>query len=187
MLTSKICRFSAAAVLGMAVLAGTPIALSAADKDDKPSKRDDEPKFDSVFLKDAAQRVLGEIELSRLVDDQSSSDGVKRYARIQINSYRQLLEDLRTTAAARDVKLPTDLTDHQQDAKKRFGKLKGDDFDKQYMSDQMDEQQSLINLFDRATRDVKEDKLKDFAARHLPGLRDRADAAKDLYRTVKKD
>lgn len=187
MLPRKICRFTSAAVLSAAMLAGTPMTLIGADKDDKPAKKEDEPKFDSVFLKDAAQRVLGEIELSRLVEDQSSSDGVKRYARIQINAYRQLLEDLRTTAAARDVKLPTDLTDHQQDAKKRFGKLKGEDFDKQYMSDQMDEQQSLVNLFDRATRDVKEDKLKEFAVRHLPGLRNRVDAAKDLYRTVKKD
>src|SRR4029079_2473878 len=142
---------------------------------------------DSTFMKDSGQRVLGEIELSRLVDKKSAADGVKHYADLQIKSYRTLLDELRDAAKDRNIKLPTDLSDHQQDAKKRLETVKGAEFDYQYLSDQLDEQQSLINLFERANKDCKEKRLRDLAGKHLDELRDRYKLAKELYAKVKEN
>jgi putative membrane protein len=168
-------------LLSILALAFTSLSLLAA-----PSQAADDTKdFDSVFIKDSAQRVLGEIELSRLVDAHSHSDGVKHYADLQVKHYRDLLEEMRKVAADKNVKLPTDLSDHQQDAKKRLEAAKSTEFDLQYLSDQLDEQQSLIDLFTRASKDCQDRKLRDLASRNIDDLKARHANAKELYGKIK--
>src|SRR4051794_11570645 len=118
MFHTRTTRVSLLALMAFALIPTLFVLGADKDKDDKK----DDPAFDSVFLKDAAQRVLGEIELCRLVDERSHSEGVKHYASLQISHFRELLEDTRNLASARDVKLPTDLSDHQKTAMKQIAK-----------------------------------------------------------------
>jgi putative membrane protein len=150
-------------------------------------RAEDDRDFDSTFMKDSCQRVLGEIELCRLVEKKSAADGVKHYADLQIKAYRPLLEQLREAARDRDIKVPTDLSDHQQDAKRRLETVKGAEFDHHFLSDQLDEQQSLINLFERASRDCQDKRLRDLASKNLDELRDRYKLAKELYNKIKEN
>jgi putative membrane protein len=146
---------------------------------------DDKKEFDSVFIKDSAQRIQGELELSRLVDSHSRSDGVKHYADLQIKHYRDLLDEIRKLADEQSVKLPTDIGDHQKDSKKRLEEAKSTEFDLQYLSDQLDEQQTLIDLFTRGSKDCQEKKLRDFASKNINDLKDRLANAKELYGKIK--
>jgi putative membrane protein len=188
--------------LALSFAAAIPSTVSAADdrpapraseerrqdvRDAKEAKRDAEREtgFDSTFVKDAAQRLLGEIELSRMVEQRSNSDGVKHYAALQIKEYRDILDTMRRVGAAEDIKTPDEISDRQRDSAKRLKEVSSTEFDLQYMSGQLDEQQSLINLFTRAARDCDNHELKAFAAKTVPDLQARYDNARSLYRKIK--
>ncbi len=164
--------------IGSVAVALLAVSLAASAADDKKD-------FDSVFIKDAAQRIRGEVELSRLVDSRSHSDGVKHYADLQMKHYKDLLDDVQKIADAQNVKLPDDMGDHQKDSKKRLEAAKSTEFDLQYLSDQLDEQQTLIDLFTRASKDCQDRKLRDFAAKNISDLKDRLANAKELYGKIK--
>jgi putative membrane protein len=190
------------AIVMSPLFAATPVAVLAAD--DKPAPRASEERrqdvreakeakkdaeretgFDSTFVKDAAQRLLGEIELSRMVDSRSNSDGVKHYASLQINEYRDILATMRKVGDAENIKTPDEMSDRQRDSMKRLKEVTSTEFDLQYMSGQLDEQQSLINLFTRAAKDCDDHELRAFAAKTLPELQARYDNARSLYRKIK--
>jgi putative membrane protein len=188
--------------LALSALIATPVVAFAADdkpapraseerrqdvREAKEAKRDDEREngFDSTFVKDAAQRLLGEIELSRMVDERSNSEGVKHYAALQIKEYRDILDTMRRVGAKENIKTPDEMSDRQRDSVKRLKEVTSTNFDLQYMSGQLDEQQSLINLFTRAARDCDDHELKAFAAKTVPDLQARYDNARSLYRKIK--
>jgi putative membrane protein len=152
---------------------------------DARQDRERENGFDSTFVKDAAQRLLGEIELSRMVDERSNSEGVKHYAALQIKEYRDILDTMRRVGDKENIKTPDEMSDRQRDSVKRLKEVTSTEFDLQYMSGQLDEQQSLINLFSRAAKDCQDHELRAFAAKTLPDLQARYDNARSLYRKIK--
>lgn len=180
-------RVGAPLALGAFLLAGIPQQAPAADKDDKSAAKDDDRDFDVVFLKDAAERIAGEMEINQMVDEHTKTEGVIHYAHLQITSYRPILNAVQALAQERHVKVPTGLGEKQKDAKAKLSKLKNDEFDLQYASNQMDEQESIVNLFERGSKDLKDKKLREFASANVKDLRERLAVAKDLYRDVKKD
>jgi len=166
------------ALLSMFVIA--PATVRAADPRD-----DDKLAFDKRFVKEAAEFSMCENEISRLAKEQSNSDGVKHYAELMIGGHKKLLEELRDAAHCHEYHIPDAMTDKQRDTYDRLKRLKNTDFDVEYMSGQVQDQQNLVELFERAAKECQDKSLREFADRKVPMLKEHLDNAKELYRKVK--
>jgi putative membrane protein len=171
----------------VAALFGLPrLSLAAADdKAHDSNSSDSKTAFDKRFVKEAAQYAYAENELSRLAREQSRSEGVKHFAELNIGGNKKIIDDLQEIAKGHDYVLSDELTDKQKDTKERIGKLKGTDFDVEYMSSAVEDHEAMVQLFERASKECQDEKLRDYANRRLPAVREHLDNAKELYKKVK--
>lgn len=162
-------------VCGLIVL---PHSALRADEDDRKA-------FDKRFVKEAAEYSRAENDISRLAREQSHSEGVKHYAELMIGGHKKLLNELQEIAQTHHYTLPDELTGKQKDVLEKLRKLHDTDFDVQYMGEQVEDQQALVELFDKASKECVDDNLREFAARKLPMLREHLENARELYKKVK--
>jgi putative membrane protein len=124
-------------------------------------------------------------DLSRLARDRSDNEHVKRFAEEIIGGLNKLEDDLRTRAESHNMDLGSKANRTQKQTDARLSKLKGGDFDVQFMSEQVATLESLVSMFDREVKKGESDSLRDFAQRKGDDLRERLDRAKALYKDVK--
>jgi putative membrane protein len=162
------------------LLALAPAALAQKDKDGGRLG-----EADKQFLRDALQGVMIQADLSRLARDRSDNEHVKRFAEEIIGGLNKLEDDLRTRAESHNMDLGSKANRTQKQTDARLSKLKGGDFDVQFMSEQVATLESLVSMFDREVKKGESDSLRDFAQRKGDDLRERLDRAKALYKDVK--
>ena len=63
---------------------------------------------------------------------------------------------------------------------------KGADFDKMFVKHMIDDHEKDVKLFTQAGRELKNEKLKDFAEKTLPALKDHLDMAKKIHERLDK-
>ena len=157
-----------------AVLALSPLLARAAEE-----------AFDKRFLRDAYQNLAVENEITRLAREHSRSEGVKHYAELQIGGNRKMMEEVADLAKDHDVKLSDEMSEKQRDALEHLRKLDGQDFDIQYMSMEREDQKSLVDTFDRASKECKDQNVREFARHKLAPLQEHLANAEELYRKIK--
>ena len=140
---------------------------------------------DKQFLRDALQGVMIQADLSRLARERSDNEHVKRFANEIVGGLNKLEEDLRTRAESHDIEIGSKANKGQKATDERLSKLKGGDFDVQFMSEQVATLESLVSMFDREVKKGESESLKDFAQRKGDDLRERLERAKALYKDVK--
>ena len=62
----------------------------------------------------------------------------------------------------------------------------GADFDKMFVKHMIDDHEKDIKLFTRAAKELQNEKLKDFAEKTLPGLKEHQDMAKKIHERLDK-
>jgi putative membrane protein len=140
---------------------------------------------DKQFLRDALQGVMIQADLSRLARDRSENEHVKRFANEIVGGLNKLEEDLRTRAESHGMEIGSKANRTQKATDERLSKLKGGDFDVQFMSEQVATLESLVTMFDREVKKGESESLKSFAERKGEDLRERLERAKALYKDVK--
>ena len=165
-----------------AFVACLPRAAQARD-----DKGGDFGKDDKQFLSDALQGTQVQASLSRLAREHSSNEHVKRFAEETTGGLDKLEKELRQRADEHHVAVDAKANKHQKETDERLSKLKGSDFDVQYMSEQVATLQSLGDMFDREARHGENSELRQFAERKGQDVREMLDRAKDLYKNVKEN
>jgi predicted outer membrane protein len=147
---------------------------------------DDEKKeFNKQFVWDAHQWSLALTRMSELASDHAHDERVKDYAHKVIEGQKKIRDELHDIAEQHGWHMGDDLTDSQHESVERLRKLHGYDFDIEYLNDQRDDVQLMIDLFGRGHQECTEEILRTFAGHKIPGLRKYHDDAEDLYRMLK--
>jgi putative membrane protein len=163
------------------ILALAPAAL-AQDRDRDAGRLGE---ADRQFLRDALQGVMIQADISRLARERSDNEHVQRFAEEIVGGLNKLEDDLRARAESHNIDVGSKANRGQKRTDERLSKLKGGDFDVQFMSEQVATLESLVNMFDREVKKGESESLKEFAQRKGDDLRERLERARALYKDVK--
>jgi len=173
---------SALALAGLAVMLASPVlAQSAAEKTGVNSVMGVAPKTED-FVTEAASSDMFEIESSKLAVERSQDAATKTFAQQMITDHTKTSDEMKALVSGGKVKatIPTAMSSSQQSMLDDLKKLNGDDFTKQYHSDQEDVHEDAVDLFKRYGDEGENADLKAWAAKTRPALEHHLMMAKDM-------
>lgn len=163
----------------LAVSALAVFGLAAWADDDK------KPFDDGEFLTTVASCDMCEIELGKLASEKARHEDVKKFAKKLSEDHQKCLDEVKTVAKSAGVTLPEKMKEDQQKVCDKFKDYKGENFDRDYIKQMVENHEKAVKWFTRATKEAKAQEVKDFATKHLPALQAHLDEAKKLHEQLK--
>jgi len=139
---------------------------------------------DTTFLKKAASGGIAEVELGQLAVERASNPDVKQFAQRMVSDHTKANSQLKQVAAEEHIRLPQALTAKDKAIKDALARLSGDDFDRAYMKDMVQDHRQDVAEFERESKSTQDPAVKGFAMQTLPTLRDHL---KEAQRIAPKD
>jgi putative membrane protein len=162
-------RHSFAAVgLAAGLLLGTGAPVFAQTGGAMQSKPANRSAMDAQFMVKAAQSDQTEIKTSELALERTSSEEVRKYAKEMIDEHTKSTGELKPLAERKGVTLTTELAPKQQALYDKLSKLKGEEFDREYMAGQIAAHTDTANLYRKQIRNGRDPQVKQFARKVLP-------------------
>jgi putative membrane protein len=133
------------------------------------------------FVTEAASSDMFEIESSKLALERSD-DKTKAFAQQMLTDHQKTSDEMKAMVTSGKVKgtIPTALSSAHQGMLDDLKKLQGDDFTKEYHSDQEDVHEDAVDLFKRYGDQGVNPDLKAWAAKTRPALEHHVQMATDL-------
>jgi putative membrane protein len=135
------------------------------------------------FVNEAATSDMFEIQSSKLASDRTQGD-IQSFAKQMVTDHPKTTGELQGLAPAAKVSLPKQMTTSQQDMLDKLKGLKGNDFAKQYMDDQVSAHKDAVSLFERYGKGGDNDQLKSWANQTVPTLQHHLDMAQSVYKNM---
>lgn len=125
---------------------------------------------DLQFLTSAAEQGLYQASLAALAADHAKSSEVKEFGETLAKHYAGQNERLKLIAMKKGLTIPSKLSANQNASAAKLAHLQGLKFDKAYMEEMVQDQQTYVALFEQATQS-HDAEIKSFATASLPGLK----------------
>ena len=138
---------------------------------EQTARTDNIAKEDADFVKEAASGGMMEVQLGKTAQGNASKTQVKEFGRRMETDHIKANNELKKIAAKKTIRLPTELESKQKSTVDKLTKLKGDDFDREYMSAMVDDHKENIEKFQKEAENGKDADVKKFAQDHLPILK----------------
>lgn len=134
------------------------------------------------FADQAAKSDAFEIAAAKLAATHAASAGVKDFAKMMITAHTESTAKVKAAAASASPAITPDatLTDDQNDALKDLAALNGADFDKKYISGQVDAHQEALDLMKKYADTGEVASLKTAAGEIAPVVETHLEKAKAL-------
>ena len=112
---------------------------------------------DRSWIQDMLADGNAEIELGKLASQRASSPDVKRFAQMMVTDHTKAGNELKKIAATYDVQPDTTKNDDKhRDLMDKLSKLRGADFDREYMSAMVDDHQDAVSDLEKKVDVVPE-------------------------------
>jgi putative membrane protein len=168
-------------VLPTTIFAIFALALSlgavAADKKKDDGKVSND---DRQFIMQAAQDGMTEVQLGKLAQEKGSSSDVKKFGQMMVEHHSKGNSELEAVASKLGASPPKTLDQKHQETVKKFEKLSGGDFDREYAQAMVKDHERAISLFEKQSKKGDAEELKQFAAKQLPLLQEHLKMARGL-------
>lgn len=138
--------------------------------------------MDRRFVNKAADAGMAEVSLAQLASERASNPEVKRFAQQIVQDHTQVNNELMSLAGQKGVKLDQD--DGKDRFYKRLSDRSGADFDEEFVEHMIDQHESDIKLFEKASQGAKDADLRSFAAKHVDHLRQHLKTAQSLRSSI---
>jgi putative membrane protein len=135
------------------------------------------------FVQEAAISDMFEIQSSKLASAKLSGPE-KDFADQMVMDHTKTTAELTDQAKADTIPIPSAMDSSHQRMLDKLNSLSGDDFRKQYFSDQVSAHKDAVSLFERYGKSGENAKLKDWASTTLPTLQHHLDMAQGLYKNT---
>jgi len=126
------------------------------------------------------------VKLGELAQQKASNAEVKQFAQQLVQEHKKANSELEQIAAAQNATPPQELKSKHQKAYDKLSKLSGDEFDKAFMKQMVQDHQAAVKLFERASKNVADPQVKQFASSTLPKLQNHLEEARRLQDDVKR-
>jgi len=136
------------------------------------------------FLSDVAEGGMTEVELGKLAQTKSKNPDIKKFGQMLVEDHSKANAEAKTLAGKKNINLPTGMGSHQSTFDKLKG-LNGDDFDKEFVSDMVDDHEKDVSTFQKESQNSTDPDVKAFAAKTLPVLQKHLDTIKGIQSKMK--
>jgi putative membrane protein len=102
---------------------------------------------DRKFVTSAAEAGAAEVAMGKLASDHASSTDVKSFAARMVTDHEKAGDQLKSIASAKDVTPPDRPSKKDQSELDKLSRLKGVDFDKEYVKVQLAAHKDAVALF----------------------------------------
>jgi putative membrane protein len=141
---------------------------------------EEKPFSDAEFAKKAASGGLAEVEMGKIAKERATDPDVKKFAEKMITDHGKVNEELEKIAKELKLSIPSKPDAEEQKHIDMLRDYKGTDFDKMYIKHMVEDHEKDVKEFTRAARECKDAKLKAFAEKTLPTVKDHLDMAKKI-------
>ena len=132
------------------------------------------------FVADAATGGMMEVELGNLALQKGKSREVKDFGKMMVDDHTKANNELKGIASGKGIDVPASLTDNQKKDVDKLSKKSGADFDKAYVDMMVEDHKKDIDAFKKATGNVSDNDIKNFATNTLPTLQKHLDAIQSI-------
>lgn len=140
---------------------------------------------DAKFAVDAANGGMTEVELSKLATTKATNADVKKFADMMIMDHTAAGEQLKTIAKTKNITLPDSVNADSKKAIADLSKKSGPDFDKAYVDKMVSDHKSTVDMFESASKNLKDADLKAFVDKTLPTIKGHLDNIKKIKSSMK--
>jgi putative membrane protein len=142
---------------------------------------------DTDFTKDAVQCSLLETKLAQYAKENAASEDVKKFAQRMVDDHTKAAADVAALGATKGVAPSITLDKKCQEVCDKLTKLKGAEFDKEYMRHMIEDHAKEIGRFETAAKNLQDPDLKAWALKTLPTLNEHLRMAKDVHAKIEKN
>jgi putative membrane protein len=126
---------------------------------------------DAKFLVSAAEISLEEIKLGQLAQQKGTITEVKELGKMMEQAHTKAMAQTDTLAKQMLITIPASPTENALEAYKKLNTKSGSDFDKAYCDMMVKGHKDAIELFEKASSDLNNADIRQWAADMLPDLR----------------
>jgi putative membrane protein len=140
---------------------------------------------DAKFAVDAANGGMTEVELSKLAAAKAINADVKAFANMMITDHGKANEELKGIAATKNITLPDSVNADSKSAIEDLSNKSGADFDKAYVDKMVSDHKSTVDMFESASKNLKDPDLKAFVDKTLPVIKGHLDHINRIQSSMK--
>jgi putative membrane protein len=126
---------------------------------------------DERLLKQVAEKSLAEFQIGELAVKQAANAEVKAIGQQLIDDHNRMKADLDKLATAKNLQLPTEPDSEGKDKISDLQKLQGADFDKEFLSEMVEEHREDIDFYSKGAQSAADPEVKAVAETSLVVLR----------------
>src|SRR5262245_7404722 len=165
---------------------GVVVALAGAVRaDDKPkegdkSTGDDKAMTDTHFVDHAYTGCQNEMLLARLAQQRARNEEVRKFANKMIEEHAKGNQAIVLIVSKQRIAVPDKPLKEQEADLNRLHGNEVKDFDREYMDCIVKDHEKAVEMFERASKELKNEELKEFATKAIPALKEHLALAKEV-------
>ena len=132
---------------------------------------------------DAEREGLEEVEFSRLAARRASSVAVKQFAERLVDGHTRVNDELTQVARSKGLPPLKELDVKLQETLERLRKRSGEEFDRAYMTDMIEDHTNDVANYRREAEGGSDQEVKAFAGRALPVLEEHLRLCREIMGT----
>jgi putative membrane protein len=143
-------------------------------------------KADALFAVNTANAGMTEVQLGQLAQQKGMAKDVKEYGAMMVKDHTEAGDKLKALAVAKNITLPSAIS---QDMQKNVDELQGKtghDFDKSYIDMMIDDHKKVISAFEEESKNGSDADIRNFADSTLHTLHKHLDKAEQCHKMMKK-
>jgi putative membrane protein len=158
---------------------GSPVAQATTEPDRNATNSEDSP-----FMMAAAQGGMSEVALAQLAQQRASSDRVKQFAQRMLQDHGQANSKLMQIFQQKSVTAPETVGAQYGAMREQLEDLSGADFDREYMSQMVEDHTEDVANFQREVDNGKDQDVRAWASQTLPTLKEHLQLAKTVNQSL---
>jgi putative membrane protein len=169
----------------MSISCGNKNDSKAIAEDQNEEKFDDRKEKDVEFAVEAADGGLLEVQLGQLALSNASSPQVKQFAQMMVDDHGKANDELKALAAAKNITLPSTLSDKAMKIYNDIAGKAGSDFDKAYMDRMVKSHKDNLDDFKEEADEGADSDLRSWASAKISTLQHHLQLAESAAETLK--
>jgi len=133
-----------------------------------------------MFIIEAAQHGMGEVELGRLAEQKGSTAQVRDFGRMMVQQHSQANQELMQIASRMGMSPPTSMPPAAQAVENQLRQLSGTAFDRQYLEQQYADHAAQLTMFRFTADNAASPDLRAFAQKNVPVVQRHLDQLRSM-------
>ncbi|MCR6639170.1 MAG: DUF4142 domain-containing protein [Sporocytophaga sp.] len=132
------------------------------------------------FVEKAAKGGMAEVEMGKLAVKNAKDKEVKNFAQMMVDDHTKANNELKKIATKQNITVPTSIGEENNMMLNDLKKKTGAEFDKAYIKHMVDGHKKMLDLFEKASTELKDTELKNYAATNVKTIQMHYDKATAL-------